>query len=834
MKLSLNWIKEFTSVELPVDELVRKIGAQLGEVESVEHLADKYRGIVIVRVVGCEDHPNADRLHVCMIDDGGKTQGVERDENGHVQVVCGAPNVREGLLVAWLPPGSTVPESYDKDPFVLGARDLRGIVSNGMLASPKELALGDSREGILEIDPTEWLPNQADIEPGADFAKVFGLDDTIIDIENKMFTHRPDLFGELGLAREVAGITHQQFSSPDWYTTAGDFPSGEGLELAVGNETPELASRFMALAIKDVTIKPSPLWLQCALTRMGQKPVNNVVDVTNFVMLLTAQPTHAYDYDKLRGHQLMARLAKPGESVTLLNHKTYQLDPADIVIADGEGAVGLAGVMGGGDSEVSDQTRNIVLECATFDMYAVRRSAMRHGVFTDALTRFNKGQSPLQNPYVLHLLIQSIIDVAGGGVASPVHDLSTVKGRAWVHPPVPVTPEFINARLGLELSASDMKTLLENVEFGVTVDNDKLTVTAPFWRTDIEAREDIVEEVGRLYGFDGLPLALPRRSIKPAKKNDLLELKQAVRSVLSRGGSSEVLTYSFVHGNLLKKVGQDPEHAFRLSNALSPDLQYYRVSLTPSLLDKIHPNIKAGYDRFSLFEMGKTHTTLHATDGEDGLPQEFDTLAAVYAAADKVKTTGAAYYQARRGLDDLAHALGIALVYTPIVDESGTPVSAPYDLRRSATVHVEGRGAMLGIVGEFTAGARYNLKLPVHSAGFEIDLNGLLQHRAQQPYVQLSKYPAVTQDITLRVAENVPYGKLHETLRGALTATVDATTKVVIKPRGIYRPDDTTDRNITFRISVVSYQKTLTDTEITDLLDAAAELCRSQLSAERI
>jgi phenylalanyl-tRNA synthetase beta chain len=179
---------------------------------------------------------------------------------------------------------------------------------------------------------------------------------------------------------------------------------------------------------------------------VGQKPINNVVDVTNFVMLLTAQPTHAYDYDKLRGHKLVARMSKPGEKITLLNHKEYQLDPNDIVIADNEGAIGLAGVMGGGDSEVSNETKNIVLECASFDMYAVRRSSMRHGVFTDALTRFNKGQSPLQNQYVLHLLMQSIFDVAGGEVANEVFDMNSVSGREWVHPPVPVSTKIINAR----------------------------------------------------------------------------------------------------------------------------------------------------------------------------------------------------------------------------------------------------------------------------------------------------------------------------------------------------------------------------------------------------
>jgi phenylalanyl-tRNA synthetase beta chain len=216
MKVSLNTIKQYTSVDLSVEELVEKINRQLGGVEEVTDLGKRYEGAVIVRVVQCADHPNADRLHVCRVDDGGVVQNVERGEDGLVQVVCGAPNVHEDMFAVWLPPASAVPSSFDdKEPFVLEARELRGVVSNGMLASAKELAIGDSHEGILEIDPAEWKPTDAEIKPGASFAKIYGLDDTIIDIENKMFTHRPDLFGQLGVAREIAGIQHHAFTSPD-------------------------------------------------------------------------------------------------------------------------------------------------------------------------------------------------------------------------------------------------------------------------------------------------------------------------------------------------------------------------------------------------------------------------------------------------------------------------------------------------------------------------------------------------------------------------------------------------------------------------------------------
>jgi phenylalanyl-tRNA synthetase beta chain len=553
-------------------------------------------------------------------------------------------------------------------------------------------------------------------------------------------------------------------------------------------------------------------------------------------MLLTAQPTHAYDYDKLRGHKLVARLAKPSEKVTLLNHKSYELDPADIVIADDEGAVGLGGVMGGGDSEVSDDTKNIVLECANFDMYTVRRSSMRHGVFTDALTRFNKGQSPLQNAYVLHLLMQSIQDVAGGEVAGPVTDKNSVVGRAWVHPPVPVTAQFINTRLGFELSAEDMKRSLENVEFSVAVNGNTLTVTAPFWRTDIETREDVVEEVGRLYGYDKLPQILPRRSIKPAPEVELMKLKDKVRRSLAKLGANELLTYSFVHGDLLQKAGQNPEDAFKVGNALSPDLQYYRLSLTPSLLEKVHPNIKAGYSRFALFEIGKGHNLAHADD-DDGLPTEFEMLDLVYASNDKTAGAGAAYYQTLAYLRQLADSLGFDYELRPIAKEEDYPVAKPYDHTRSAQIWLKGADLPLGMIGEYKAAVRRGFKLPAHSAGFGLGLTQLLQAVTTDntAYVPLSKFPSVRQDLTLKVAADLPFDKLYAVVDKARSATAPDDTHSKLETLGIYQaPEDQAHKNISFRITIAGLNRTLTDKEVATVLDNIAAEAQDSSGAERV
>jgi phenylalanyl-tRNA synthetase beta chain len=451
------------------------------------------------------------------------------------------------------------------------------------------------------------------------------------------------------------------------------------------------------------------------------------------------------------------------------------------------------------------------------------------------VTRYSKGQSPLQCRAVLAKIVDDIRHESSGKIASDIIDLNQLDGRDWVHRPVPVQSQFINQRLGLTLSAVDMQTLLANVEFGITVDGDSLTVAAPFWRTDIETREDVVEEVGRLYGFDKLPLILPEKSILPTKKDSLLALKSAIRENLVKGGASELLTYTFVHGNLLEKVGQDRTQAFQLGNALSPDLQYYRMSLTPSLLDKVHANVKAGYDEFALFELGKTHVVTHKS-GDEGLPTEFETLAMVYSASSRLKKVGAAYYAARNYVLGLAEHLGLEVVFTALDNVPDVPVVKPYEPSRSAFVYLKDSNKLLGIVGEFTAATRRNLKLSEQTAGFEIDLEVLQQYATSSTkYTPLPRFPQVTQDITFKVASTVAHEALLETVRDSFRAVQPEQTRAGLDTLSIYQsPEDPSHKNVTFRLAIASYQKTLRDSEVTALLDSVAEKAYQGLGAERL
>lgn len=848
MKVSINAIRFINEHEgsagdpapKGAKELATRIGAQLGGIEEVIDFGKRFNGVIVARVVTCEPHPNADKLKICKIDDGGKVKGVNR-QDGLVQVVCGAPNVKVGMLVAWLPPGATVPETVNKEPFVLTSRDFRGQLSNGMLASARELGLNDDHTGILEIDQH--------VKPGTSFAEAYHLaGDVILDIENKMFTHRPDCFGWLGIAREVEGISQRRYKSPKWYTTSPKF-SGietEQLKLEVRNELPGLVPRFTAIALRGVKVGPSPVWLQADLARAGMRSINNIVDYTNWYMVLTGQPLHAYDYDKVMAQDpgakhatLVVRYPKKGETIALLNGKTIEPRAEAIMIATNDKLIGIGGVMGGTDTEVDQNTSNIILEAATFDMYSIRRTAMEHGIFTDAVTRFTKGQSPLQNLAALGKITDQIQKHAHGKVASPVTDVNSLpkamRERRSVHPPVRVTADFINARLGLRLTKQEISKLLTNVEFEVSMTGTDISVCAPFWRTDIEIPEDVIEEVGRLYGYDKMPNKLPRRDIAPATRNAALDTKNIVRNKLSQAGANELLTYTFVHGDLLEKTGQNLKHAFRLGNAQSPDLQYYRTSLVPSLLDKVHMNIKAGFDGFALFELNKVHYKGEMDAEEPDVPNEDSHVALVLAYDVKNQPQGAPYYQAREYLEQIVDLSSTALQpladFDVTKDEWGKQLTAPYEPVRSAVIVRDNQ--VWGVIGEYRQSVRKALKLPDYIAGFEVHMDVVANTGTH--YAPLPRFPKVEQDICLRVPADTAYKTVYDFVWHTLARLQPDNSRPSLTIVDIYRrPNDIRHKQITLRYGLSSYERTLTDPEVTKLLDQLAAAALEKLQAQRV
>ncbi len=852
---SLNYIYEtgFDPYDYTPEEIVEKIGLQLGNVESVEDRRGWYQDAVAVKVIECVKHPNADKLSLCKIDDGGANQNVQRDESGLVQVVCGAPNVSQGMFTVWLPPQSIVPSSRtDEQPFELDARELRGEMSNGMLASPKELALSDEHVGIIVLEDDG---RYQDMQPGTPLTKLLNVDDVIIELENKMFTHRPDCFGELGVARELSGIFGQQFTSPDWYKTA----TIDNRALATKNETllpidtvnnvQEKVPRFMLQSIANVEFGKSSYQTQLNLAKVDIKPINEIVDWTNYFMHMTGQPLHAYDYDKVvslsSGERAVVttRMAEEGETLKLLNGKEIELSADDIVIATDTKVIGLAGVMGGSETEVDENTKNIIIECGTFDMYAIRRTSMRHGLFTEAVTRFNKGQSPLQNDRVLSKITDWLWGFAKGTLASPMYDSTNFDLQADNLNHVIVKLNFINSRLGTVLEFAEVKKLLESVEFivsyhhdGSPEDDPTMIVTAPFWRMDISIAEDIVEEVGRLHGYQNIPVSLPKRVMKPAPYNPIRKYKNDIRTVLSKQGANEVLTYSFVHGKLLENVGIDPEeYSYHLRNALSPELQFYRPSLLPSLLAKITPNIRAyegqSNNDFALFELGKAHVKGHQDETEKAVPAEYQRLSYVRAADQKSSKNfkNAAYYEVKSVIDVLTDGKAAYLE----LDTNKHPITAPFQIGRSAIVEVD--GVVLGVVGEFRSEVSKTLKLPTCCAGFELDVELLMKHRKSPVYRKLSSFPSTFQDITFEVGSDISWSALYAILRAEFEV-VDAEDNLLydITPGEIFVPEDSDKKRITFHIELASYEKTLQSSDVNTILETISKVAHERLEAVRI
>ncbi len=834
MIISVNWLKQLTEIDGSIDELVGLIGARLVEVEAVIDVGAKYKAVVIADVKKIQPHPNADKLKVVHIDDGGNTPGVKRLENGFIELVCGAPNVAEGMKVAWVPPGAILPATFnDPQPVTLEARELRGVVSNGMLASAKELNIGDDHAGIVAIDK--------DVPAGTSFAAAYELDDYLLDIENKSLTHRPDCFGLIGFAREVAAIQGKPFTTPKWLMLDDPYyePLTEGIEplkLTVSIAQADISKRYQLLAFDSVNAKKqSPFTIKTWLARVGVRPINAVVDITNYLMYLTGQPLHAFDLDAVLAEhpegkaEIIVREGIEGETLALLDGRIITLASDDIVICTGDKPIALAGAMGGATTEITENTTRVLLESATFDLYRLRTTQMRHGVFSEAITRFTKGQSPEQTAPVLGSAARMLETITRARRMSEVID--EYPGKQIVEP-IHISTEFINDVLGSNMNSSVVDKTLRSVEMSIKQDDETFTITPPYWRGDLHIPEDIVEEVGRINGFDSIMPMLPLRSARAISPSQFDKIKDHIRHILVRAGANELLTYNFVPEKLLASAGQDSSDAFKIVNALSPELQYYRLSLTPSLLNKVHMNIKAGYDQFALFELGKAHTKKHIEP--EGLPQELPVLSLVYVDQKPARQSGAAYYNARRFLDYLTESLEIELDYKAVKEDDADAVR-PFDARRSALVYIRETNTVLGIIGEYTKTAAQKLKLPLHAAGFEVNLEQLAaaarnNHRHYSP---LSRYPGTTRDITLQVSDATAFAQLEAVVQGVLQ---DTPLETKLEPLGIYKSekDASGQKHVTLRLHLTNHERTLKADDANDVVNKLVAATREQLGAQVI
>lgn len=771
MKISLNWLKKYVDVKIPDEELIRLIGARLVEVEGVIDETHKYDKIYVARVETAEKIPDT-HLTLCQINVGTPEL---------VQVVCGAPNVRAGMLAAWIAPGAIVPASVHEDaPFKIGKRKMLGKYdSNGMLAGADELDFSDDHSGIVELDP-------AVAKPGDLLSEVFGLSDLILEIENKSLTHRPDCFGLLGFAREVHGILggDEPFETPEMLEKI-DLEISEKAGLSVEIQDAEICARYTAVVLeKHGEMKRKYLtFTDTILAKSGMRPIDPIVDATNYLMLLTGQPLHAFDYDKFVAvsggdePKIVVRLARAGEKLTLLDDKEIELNENDIVICSGEVPVALAGAMGGKSTEISETTRKIILESATFSLYHLRKTQMAHGIFTEAITRFTKGQPPYQTLMVADEFAKLVSD---GFKVTEVVDAYPMREKVL---PITITTEEINGLLGTDYEKDLIAATLASVGFEIGEVEGRFEIKAPEWRTDIHIKEDIIEEVGRILGYDNITPTLPRHG--SAMRNKMWNLKARTREIMSSFGANEVLTYSFVSEKLLEKAGLDAKNSYKIVNSISPELQEVRQSIVPSLLEKAYVNQKIPYDQFALFEVNKVYRKDLGLDAE-GVPVEKMQMGFVLA---ERKGVGTAYYKARKFADEFLKGLGITAEFVPM-KKSDDAVAAPFEPKRSAEILVE--GVSIGVAGEFKNSVRRNFKLAEYLAGFELDFEAVLEHACLVRKVGSFETPEKI-DETVTTTEN--YAK-------TLAKTVKKYPRAKISPVAIYQADNTASRNITFHIEV--------------------------------
>ncbi len=830
MIVSLNWLKKYTDIDLPVDELVELIGSRLVEVESVKDIGEKYKDVIVAQVILTQKVDGSDHLSQVLIDDDGVAQGVERDESGFIQVVCGAPNVRSGMMIAWLPPGSVVPSTLDSaEPFILEPKTLMGVKSNGMIASAKELDLYDEHIGILELSP--------DVKPGQKFADLFELNDYLIDIENKSLTTRPDTFGVIGFAREIAGITGNAFKTPDWLNDQKSQPNGTLDTPNVFIDNPELAESYQLVVVDGgFSGGKTPDEIKSYLSRVGVRPVNPIVDATNYMMLVTGQPLHAFDYDKLIAisggiPDIHVRSAREGEILHTLDDKKLTLNENDIVIAANDQPIALAGAIGGMETAVDEDTKTIALESATFNLYKLRNTQMRHGIFSEAITRFTKGQpSQLNGPVMMATL--ALLDK--WATVTNTSKKAVATGDQVEKQTIIVSPGEISKTLATDLDVQDIKSTLENIEFKVSQKGGAIEVTAPWWRQDITIKEDVIEEVGRLLGYDNITPTLPVRSLKAVNISKYDAFKRKIGQTLSGAGGNEVLNYSFIPGKMMDHALQDKTNAYKIVNSISPELEYYRLSLMPSLLKATRMNLKQGYEQFMLYELNKVHALSRGLT-DDAVPVEGYNLAGVV--YHKEGLGGAEYFQAKYVVDYLLAKLNIEIAYEPLdLNENSLSMFSPFEPKRSAMLKDKETGDFIGVVGEYKKSVRENFKLPETVAGFELNLiklYELYERTSKSTYSIVSKYPKVQRDLCFRVSKSTKYQLVNDAVKSASRESQD---EVAIKtePVDIYSEEGSETKNITIKITLQPSAGTLDNEQINKIINTITAQVRDSAKAELV
>lgn len=776
MKFSYQWLRELTpGLSLDPNELQRLITMKTAECEGVEPFGAHFAQIVAARIVSVEPAPKGKN----------KLVRIEAGNGTTATVICGAPNVRPGMLGAWVPPGTNLQGK------IIGCVLIDGVESEGMLASAAELGISRDHSGLLQLttaEPGELLP---DLKP-----------DWIIDIDNKSLTHRPDLWGHFGMAREVAAITGSKLHDP---VRTEILPQGApAIQVQIANYG--LCPRYSALVFDNVQVAPSPLWLQARLESIGLNAINNLVDVTNFVLAELPQPMHAFDADKLKGDTIFVRTARPGEILRALNGETYELTTNDLVIADEAGPVALAGVIGGADSAISERTKRVVLESANFDAATVRLTSARHKLRTDASMRFEKSLDPENTVRGLARALELFQSVSPGITA---RDGVTDNRGPFAHAdPVALPIDFVTRKLGKQVTQQQATRILDALGFHTReTAPDLLTVTVPSWRAtkDIKLKDDLVEEIGRMIGYGKITPAAPFVACVPPYSNPMRLYLRAVRAELAAQGFTEVYNYSFVAEADVKRFGLKIEDHIAVRNPIASEQTHMRRSLLPGIYRNIVDNVRR-YCEFRIFEIGQE---IHPAVNSE-LPSEIThAVAVLYSSHDDEQD----FFELKRVLECVFRGAHLT---------AARPKGYEHPVR-AAEVHW--RGSCIGRLFELHPSLLADEGIEGRAVLFDVDLQ-LAQQRSQtqdKSYVPPRKYPTSGFDLSVVTTLQKPVAQIEDDLT-RLAGGELASIEFIRQYDG--PPLEPGQKSVTYHLEIGALDHTMTNEEVGEVRNRIIERMR--------
>ncbi|MGA6927391.1 MAG: phenylalanine--tRNA ligase subunit beta [Desulfosarcina sp.] len=736
MKVSVSWLKAYVPIEMTVARLADALTMAGLEVEAV---VDRYaflETVVVGRVVAVDPHPDADRLKVCRVDNGNKI----------VSVVCGAPNVSPGMNAPLALPGTRLPNGI-----LLKKSLIRGQASDGMLCSEIELGLGVDGSGLMVLDEN--------LQAGTVLKAALNFSDFILEIG--LTPNRPDCLSVLGVAREIAAIQGVSMKPP-----AFSLPDGEGDIhglTSVTVEAPDHCPRYAARLVDRIVVAPSPHWLQDRLRSVGVRPINNLVDVTNFVMLETGQPLHAFDFDHLAGHRIVVRTASAGESFTTLDQKSRRLSDQMLMICDGEKPVAVGGVMGGLNSEIEGTTTRVLIESACFDPVSIRRTSKALGLNTDASHRFERGVDPDGTIFALDRAAGLMVELGRGRLVGGVIDQDFRKAAP---PSIPLSVGATNRLLGTDLSRDRMAFLLESIDFAVRAGGeDDLQVQVPSFRVDVTRPQDLMEEVARLAGYDTIPTTFPTLPAQGTIPSPMMVRRNQIKAILSGFGFCETINYSFIDAESCDRLRLDGDDSRRrhvsLLNPISEELSAMRTTLVPGLLETAQRNISRQQTTLRLFEIGKVFLPL----ANNPLPLEMEMLVGLWtglsgSAAWHSPERDCDFFDVKGVVEGLFLSLGIAGVrFTALPDDQCRFT------RAGRTAHILHGAQALGLVGEVAAAVldSYHLRQTVFICELDLETIDRLVPESKQ-MEPIPRFPSTTRDITVIIDEKVESARLLETV----------------------------------------------------------------------